>query len=60
VIADRVWKIKLEPILFMPANGPYTTGLDRSALTGPDTDRVDNDRPRLAYSRQGHRHAART
>jgi hypothetical protein len=37
-----------EPILFMPANRSYTTGLDRSAFTGPDTDSVDNERPRLA------------
>jgi hypothetical protein len=38
--SDQVWKNKLEPVLYMPANVAYTITLDGSALTGPDTESI--------------------
>jgi hypothetical protein len=38
--SDQVWKNKLEPVLYMPANVAYTITLDGSALTAPDTESI--------------------
>jgi hypothetical protein len=38
--SDQVWKNKLEPVLYVPANVAYTITLDGTPLTAPDTESI--------------------
>jgi hypothetical protein len=38
--ADQVWKEKIEPLLYVPANVAYTITLDGTPLTAPDTESI--------------------
>ena len=38
--SDQDWTNRLEPILYVPANGAYTITLDGTPLTAPDTESI--------------------